>query len=78
MPEVSSLKSIYLLNARHPLLDPAAVPEALSASRADIVGNYALTFTFSDGHGTGIYTFEMLRKLCRCHDCDYHAGSETN
>ncbi len=60
------------------LLDPAAVPEGLGATRADVVGNYALTFTFADGHGTGIYTFEMLRKLCRCKECDYHPGSETN
>ena len=60
------------------LLDPAAVPETLGATRADVVGNYALSFAFSDGHGTGIYTFEMLRKLCRCKDCEYHPGSETN
>lgn len=60
------------------LLDPAAIPEALGATRADVVGNYALSFSFSDGHGTGIYTFEMLRKLCRCKDCEHHPGSETN
>jgi DUF971 family protein len=60
------------------LLDPETVPETLGATRADVVGNYALSFSFSDGHGTGIYTFEMLRKLCRCKDCEYHPGSETN
>ncbi len=60
------------------LLDPAAVPETLGATGADVVGNYALSFSFSDGHGTGIYTFEMLRKLCRCEDCAHHPGSETN
>jgi DUF971 family protein len=27
------------------------------------VGNYALRFDFSDGHRTGIYSFEYLRKL---------------
>ena len=61
-----------------PLLDPATVPENLGATRAEVVGNYALTFAFSDGHGTGIYSFENLRKLCRCAECSYHAGSETN
>ena len=61
-----------------PLLDPAGVPEALAATRADIVGNYALSFAFSDGHSTGIYPFELLRKLCRCDECAYHTGSETN
>jgi DUF971 family protein len=27
------------------------------------IGNYALRFDFSDGHRTGLYTFEYLRKL---------------
>ncbi len=27
------------------------------------VGNYALRFEFSDGHRTGLYTFEYLRTL---------------
>ena len=27
------------------------------------VGNYALRFTFSDGHGSGLYTYDYLRKL---------------
>jgi DUF971 family protein len=28
------------------------------------VGNYALQFTFSDGHDTGIYSWSYLRELC--------------
>ncbi len=27
------------------------------------VGNYALRFEFSDGHRTGLYSFDYLRKL---------------
>ncbi len=27
------------------------------------VGNYAYSISFSDGHGTGIYSLELLRKL---------------
>jgi DUF971 family protein len=27
------------------------------------VGNYAIRFDFSDGHRTGLYTYEYLRKL---------------
>ncbi len=27
------------------------------------VGNYAVRFTFSDGHGSGLYTYDDLRKL---------------
>jgi DUF971 family protein len=29
----------------------------------DRVGNYALRFDFSDGHRTGLYSFDYLRKL---------------
>lgn len=29
----------------------------------DRVGNYALRFDFSDGHTTGLYSFDYLRKL---------------
>lgn len=28
------------------------------------VGRYAIQFTWSDGHSTGIYHFETLRKIC--------------
>lgn len=27
------------------------------------VGNYAICFSFSDGHRTGLYSFDYLRKL---------------
>ncbi|MGI8640019.1 MAG: DUF971 domain-containing protein [Pyrinomonadaceae bacterium] len=39
------------------------VPADLSFSSISIVGNYALSFQFSDGHNTGIYSFQYLRKL---------------
>ena len=29
----------------------------------DKVGNYAIRFSFSDGHRTGLYTYDYLRKL---------------
>lgn len=40
---------------------------AIEAART--VGNYALHFDFSDGHTTGIYTFEYLRRICPCEEC---------
>ncbi|MDE2293258.1 MAG: DUF971 domain-containing protein [Elusimicrobia bacterium] len=49
-----------------PLLDPATVPADLKATKATMVGNYAVAFQFSDGHGSGIYTFESLREICPC------------
>lgn len=35
----------------------------LTALDAEFVGNYALRIRFSDGHQTGLYTWEYLRKL---------------
>ena len=35
----------------------------------EAVGNYALGFTWGDGHNTGIYSFRLLRGLCPCDDC---------
>jgi DUF971 family protein len=29
----------------------------------ELVGNYAVRFDFSDGHRTGLYTYDYLRKL---------------
>ena len=29
----------------------------------DIIGNYAVRFDFSDGHRTGLYSYDYLRKL---------------
>ena len=36
---------------------------------AKIVGNYALHFEWSDGHFTGIYSFDLLRRMCPCAQC---------
>jgi DUF971 family protein len=35
----------------------------LSVVRAELVGNYALKVTWSDGHAAGIYSFAYLRSL---------------
>jgi DUF971 family protein len=43
--------------------------EPVRAVQAEPVGHYALRFTFSDGHGTGIYSYEYLRDVCPCADC---------
>ena len=51
---------------RRPLLDPESVPAGLTSSKAALVGNSPVAFQFSDGHGSGIYTFEALRQICPC------------
>jgi DUF971 family protein len=39
------------------------------AQSAATVGSYAIQITFSDGHSTGIYSFDYLRTICPCADC---------
>ena len=46
-----------------PLLDPATVPDDLTQTHVELVGNYALAITFGDGHRTGIFTWHALRRL---------------
>jgi DUF971 family protein len=44
-------------------LDPARVPADLKVTQLQPVGNYALSFIFSDGHATGIYPWKHLRDI---------------
>lgn len=53
-----------------PLLDPRSVDPGVYPLEIEYVGRYALQFRWSDGHSTGIYPFEMLRKLCTCEECE--------
>ncbi|RZU41018.1 gamma-butyrobetaine hydroxylase-like domain-containing protein [Edaphobacter modestus] len=32
-------------------------------------GNYAVKFKWSDGHESGIYSWEYLRRVCQCEAC---------
>lgn len=41
--------------------DPGSVADDLTHRDVAMVGNYAITLHFSDGHHTGIYPFAMLR-----------------
>ena len=56
-----------------PLLDHA-VPRP---ERAELVGRYALQIFWSDGHSTGIYSFEYLRSLCNCAQCSSARQGQT-
>jgi DUF971 family protein len=44
-------------------LDPAKVPADVHALEVRGVGRYALQFVWSDGHASGIYTYDKLRGL---------------
>ena len=39
------------------------------AQSATTVGNYAIQITFTDGHATGIFSYDHLRSICPCADC---------
>ena len=45
------------------------MPKEVEIVKVEPVGRYALGLAFSDGHDTGIYTYEYLRGLCRCPTC---------
>jgi len=40
-----------------------------TARAAKAVGNYALQIDFTDGHTTGIYSYDYLRTICPCAEC---------
>jgi len=48
-----------------PRLDPRTVPMDVRPLEVRSVGRYALQFTWSDAHNSGIYTYDKLRALDR-------------
>ena len=49
----------------------AALEEEFRANleQVETVGAYAVQFVWSDGHSTGIYSWELLRASCPCQEC---------
>ncbi|MFO0918214.1 MAG: DUF971 domain-containing protein [Planctomycetaceae bacterium] len=45
------------------LLKPEDVSEDIAPVRLEPAGNYAIRIAWSDGHSTGIYTWDRLRDL---------------
>ena len=45
------------------------MPADIRALSVKPVGRYGLQINWSDGHSTGIYTFDRLRPLCECETC---------
>ena len=42
---------------------------ALKILGVEPVGNYAIRINWSDGHSTGLYSWEHFREICPCHQC---------
>jgi DUF971 family protein len=41
----------------------------LYPAQIGVVGRYAISIQWSDGHDTGIYSYRTLRGLCPCRGC---------
>ena len=46
------------------ILDLDGIDPEVSITAMQLVGNYALKITWSDGHDSGLYTWPHLRSLC--------------
>ncbi len=55
---------------------PLYTPPPKPAS-AQPVGRYALQFNWLDGHASGIYSWEYLRRSCQCRECTFAAEETT-
>jgi DUF971 family protein len=61
---------------RNPLtvLPSSAGDEPLRAEGAEMVGNYAIRIHFSDGHHTGLFSWDYLRRI----DPDVESGASND
>ncbi len=41
----------------------------LKMVQVEPVGSYAIRIEWSDGHNTGIYSYDHFRKICPCQEC---------
>lgn len=46
---------------------------AIKMLEVEPVGNYAIRIRWNDGHNTGIYSFDHLRRICSCEACKANA-----
>jgi DUF971 family protein len=47
------------------VVDPASIRPDLKLEGMENIGNYAVRFGWSDGHGSGLYSWEHLERLAR-------------
>jgi DUF971 family protein len=55
---------------------PMYTPPPKPAS-AHPVGRYAIQFNWADGHSSGIYSWEYLRRMCQCQECSFSRDEMT-
>ena len=50
----------------HVRLIASSIAQTVYPVKIDLIGRYAISIQWSDGHNTGIYAFDRLRKMCPC------------
>jgi DUF971 family protein len=53
---------------------PTLTEEQTTLTDVSLVGQYAIQPIWADGHGTGFYTFELLREACPCEEDERRRG----
>jgi DUF971 family protein len=48
---------------------PTLTPQQIQLTDLHLVGNYAISPHWADGHRTGYYPFRLLRERCPCPEC---------
>jgi DUF971 family protein len=61
--EMRELRKEMNTNPLTILPDGMGSSEGISATGAEMVGNYAIKIMYSDGHDTGLYTWSYLREI---------------
>jgi DUF971 family protein len=54
---------------------PSLTEQQTSLVDIHLVGNYAVSPHWGDGHHTGFYTFRLLRERCPCEECTVRRSS---
>ncbi len=50
-------------------ISPDQIPKDIESTEIKAVGRYAVSIHWSDGHNTGIYPFDHLKRICPCSVC---------
>jgi DUF971 family protein len=58
-PAVKTVEDAFPIYGKGPIQVVGAAP----------IGQYAVQFTWNDGHSTGIYSYSYLREICPCDAC---------